>query len=242
MHIPISKRFCIICTLFSTFVFINAQNTPDLQDAKTAIDLYNQTVANELEYINGREYKPYHHPTNDNPYLNSTSGIGSIFINGKAYAHKQLTYDIFKDQLIVIPDYSKFSNVYVQIKKSAIDSFVINYENIQYHLVNFKKQDCQPGLEPGFYEQLYDTKHTVLLIKHYVTRGVNNAITTFSYATDRFLFYNDRFYNVSSKRKLLALFKEDKKGIKRKIRSLNISYKKLNNSQLIRLIQYIDTL
>ncbi|MBR8536803.1 hypothetical protein KDU71_14610 [Carboxylicivirga sediminis] len=222
---------------------ISAQNSPTSSDTTRALELYQQTFESEFKYINGREYKPYHHPTQDNPFLNSTSGIGSIYMHGKEYAKKQLTYDIYKDLLIVVPDYFKFSNVYVQLKKNEVDSFTISFDRENYQLINYKKQECPPGLEPGFYQRLYKSDNITLLIKHYVIRGVNNAQTTFRYTTDRFILFNDHYsHNVSTKKKLVALLPEHKKQLRRKIKSINYSYKKMDNSQLIQVIQFIDSL
>lgn len=235
-------RLCIICTFLASFASIRAQHNSTPPDKTEALLLYHQTFDNEFKFINGREYKPYHHPTQDNPFLNSTSGIGSIYMDGKEYTGKQLTYDIYKDLLIVVPDYFKFSNVYVQLKKSEIDSFAIHFDKEYYQLINFKKQQCPPGLEPGFYQRIYKSDITTLLIKHYVIRGVNNAQTTYRYQTDRFILLNGNSYNVSTKKKLAAIFPKHKKQIKRKIKSINYSYKKMDNAQLFQVIQFIDTL
>lgn len=234
-------RFYVIFALLSIISPLFAQNSSSPQ-TDSALFLYHKTFDNELKYINGREYKPYHHPTHQNPFLNATSGIGSIFMHGKEYKKKQLTYDIYKDLLIVIPDYYKFSNVYVQINKSEIDSFTINFDKSVYHFVNYKVNNCPDGLEPGFYQPIYKSQKSTLLVKHYVISGVNNAITTYRYTTDRFLLNNHKFYNINRKKSLLNLYPDHKKQIKREMKSINYSYKKMTNNQLIHLFNYIDTL
>ncbi|MCG8579882.1 MAG: hypothetical protein MI866_08200 [Bacteroidales bacterium] len=235
----------LVISIFALCPALKAQKSSalpseTLQDS--IIQLYNSTFYNELNYINGREYKPYHYPTNETPYLQSKYGIGSIFTGGYEYSKKKLLYDINKDLLIVNPEAFKLSNTYIQLNNSEIDSFTISFENHSYTLINYKKNKAIPGLKPGFYERVYHSKQSSLLIKHYVKRGVDDALTTYSYNTDRFLLVNGKCFNVSSKKKLLTLFPDDKKRLKKEIKSINLSYKKMSNFQLSQLLQFIDTL
>ncbi|MBK3516569.1 hypothetical protein [Carboxylicivirga marina] len=235
--------FGIFCC-FSTQSAIaqSIKSTPFSSDTLSAIDIHNNTFSNELDYINGREYKPYHHPDNENPYLNSSQGSGSIFIDGREFTDKRIIYDINKDELIVNPNFFKFAGGYIQLKKSAIDSFTIHFEEESYTLTNFKEQYEKLGLSSGFYQQIHQSDNSSLLIRHFVTTGINNSVKTYTYQTKRLLFINHYFHNISAKRRLLALFPDDKKKIRRKIKSINYSYKKMNNKQLKNLIKYIDTL
>ncbi|MCU4156644.1 hypothetical protein J1N10_11710 [Carboxylicivirga sp. A043] len=206
------------------------------------LQLYKNKFYNELNYIDGREYKPYHYPTNENPYLHSTTGIGTLYINGNEYPKKKVLYDIFKDKLIVNPDFYKFSNTYIELNKNEVDSFKIQFDYRSYMFINFKKDKQNMGLTPGFYEQIYNSENSALLIKHFVKRGVNDALPTYSYTTERYLFYGNYYYNITNKKKLLALFPQHKKQLKKKIKSINHSYKKMSPHQLSHLLRFIDTL
>ncbi|WP_430814386.1 hypothetical protein [Carboxylicivirga sp. RSCT41] len=206
------------------------------------VQLYNNKFYNELEYINGREYKPYHYPTNETPYLHSKPGTGTIYIDGDEYPKKKLLYDIYKDLLVVNPEHYTLSNTYIQLAKSEVDSFTILFENQAYTFISLKDNIIKPGIKAGYYEQIYYSEQTSLLIRHFARRGVDNALPTYSYNTDRYLLKNGRYFNVTSKKKLLSLFPDDKKQLKKKIKSINLSYKKMSNIQLSQLLQFIDTL
>ncbi|WP_439182149.1 hypothetical protein [Carboxylicivirga taeanensis] len=231
--------------LFSLLLMVCApviSQTNALANADTALFLYRKSFDKELNYINGREYKPYHPPLQDNPYLNKTSGMGTIYIDGKSYTNKQLTYDIYKDLLIVIPDQIQFSDTYIQINKSLIDSFTISFDKETFHLINYKVNYRPLGLEPGFYERIHKSNESILLVKHIMASGVDDALTTYRHDTKWFLLYDNRFHDVSRRSELLKLFPDSKKQLKRKMKSISLSYKRMNKHQLVQLANYIDTL
>jgi hypothetical protein len=224
---------------------MQAQNTDSVKfssNSDSIVQLYKNKFRHDLNYINGREYKPYHYPTNENPYLHSSSGEGSIFIKGNEYQKKKLLYDAYKDLLIVNPNYPEFSTIYIQLNESKIDSFTIHLENQNYTFINFNDNKLTAGLKAGFYERIYYSAQSSLLIKHYMIKGIEEALPTYSHHKDRYICLKGHYYNVTSKKKLLALFPDNKKQLKKKIKSINLSYKKMTNIQLVQLLQFIDTL
>ncbi|MCT4647894.1 MAG: hypothetical protein N4A74_23100 [Carboxylicivirga sp.] len=232
-----------ICILSPLMLF--AQNNKKFINDSTnnkAFSIYNHTFDNPLTYINGREYKPYHYPKNPNPYLHHSNGTGCIYIDGKKYDEKQLKYDMNTDELIVIPDYFKFSNVYIQINKAIVDSFTIEFDKLAYSFIQINKENKKPGLADGFYQPIYKSNKTELLLKHYTVTSLTEGVTDYKHETKRYLFHSGYYQDITTKRKLLSLFPSNKKDIKKEMRTYFTSYKNLNFEQLANLIQFIDSL
>ncbi|TRX71689.1 hypothetical protein [Carboxylicivirga sp. M1479] len=242
---PNLQHFCCFAILLSiSLVKLAAQNTGEITQSKSklAIEVYENQFKNEFLFINGREYKPYHLPKHENPYLESVAGFGTIYMQGYVFEDKKLNYDIYKDLLIVNPEYYDFANVYIELNKTLVDSFNIQLESRSYQFINYKKENCLNTLNTGFYECLYKTSKTELLIKHMVLLGVDNALDTYQYKQQRFLRIDNRYYNITKKKQLLALFPDKKKVVRKKIKSIYFSYNKMSGKQLTQLIQFTATL
>ena len=241
LHTTVLYICCFLTTSLSIAKSQNTNSSNSISDANKGQKLYQSLFDNDLNYINGREYKPYHYPTKDTPYLNGCKGVGSIFIDGEEYSEKQVFYDLYKDDLVVIPNHFDFSNVYIEINKSIVDSFHIAFDKEAYSLINIKNNGNNKGLEPGFYEQIYHKIKVSLLLKHLVKKGNTDGYTTYDYEIKRFLIFQGSHHDITRKKKLLALFPDSKKKVKKAIKSINHSYKKMSNHQLIQLVKQIDT-
>lgn len=239
---PIVYTICVLIAISAQIQGQNTNSNTNTSDVDTALLLYDSVFYNPLTYINGREYKPYHLPRNPNPYLNNAHGTGSIFIEGKEYRNKQLKYDLHKDKLIVIPNYFVFSNIHIEINKTKIDSFSINFDKKEFSFIQIMEKNNNTNLSPGFYQPIYHSENSRLLIKHYVILGLEDGITTYRHDIKRYLSVQELFHDITTKRKLLKLFHDQRKLVKRKIKSINPSYKKMTNHQLIQLIQFIDSI
>lgn len=208
----------------------------------SALSTYNKYMHNENNYFIGREYKVYHNYKQDNPYLNSRHGKGTIYSKGYVYSNKIIIYDIYTDE-IAENTFSKSSgNVNVKLQKMQIDSFAIEFDNHHYmftHIRNNKTSHNQ--VLDGFYEIPYKGKYQ-LVLKHIAEKGDSEGITTYTHKVDNFLKIGNAYYNINRKKKFLALFSAYKKQVKRKHRLFKTSYKELTTTQLIDLIKYAESL
>jgi len=196
----------------------------------------------EDDYIVGKEYKLYHSYKQDNPYFNSHQGLGTIYSKGYVYDKKVILYDIYKDEVAINRTFKKSSNINVNIQKTQIDSFLIEFDNKKHLLKHIRTNNsCNKLIQDGFYEIPYTGKYQ-LLLKHKKEKGNLNGITTFTYEISIFLKIDDEYFNIDSRKKLFKLFYSNKKQLKKKYRLLKTSYKKLTSSQLVDLIKYTETL
>lgn len=237
----------IIYTLFVLFISSLSAFSQSIQldyslSSDSALSLYNKDMHGEDDYIVGKEYKLYQKYKQGNPYLNSRRGKGTIYSNGYIYDKKVILYDIFKDEIAVNRTFKKSSNINVNIQKTRIDSFLIEFDNKKYLLKHIRINNSSNNLiNDGFYEILHTGKYQ-LLLKHQKEKGHLNGITTYSYEISIFLKVGNEYFNIDSRKKLFELFFTNKKQLKKKYRLLRTPYNELSSSQLIDLIKYIETL
>ncbi|MPQ45941.1 hypothetical protein GCQ56_02865 [Marinifilum sp. N1E240] len=235
------KELLIILTLllFSSFITVSQNHSKSYAFRKNDIkSFYNEHMHTKYDYISGEEYKPYHNYNQANPYLNSSHGSGIIFSKGRTYPTSIIYYDLFHDEVIVNLNDEVIKNSYIKINKVQIDSFSINLNNQHYHFVNLIRSN---NISSGFYEIPYNHKFQ-LLIKHTVRKGKDNSLTTYKQKLILYLRKHEQFHNISSKKKFLSLFPEKNKQLKKKLKSLEINFKKPNHDRFVELIKYAETL
>ena len=225
----------------TSFATINLTDSIYRPSKETAEMLYKQKFNKEFGYINGREYKPYFNQLQISPYFESGKGLGSIYTDGRDYKNLFLIYDLNLDELILLPTNPEFSKYYIKINKSTIDSFDIEFLKEKFRLVNFQfPNDSTIELKSGFYEIPYKGKYQYF-IKHAVLITKTGAYDDYVYQKKKYLFMNQHFYSIDSKRKFLDLFHQNRKLLKKRIRKMNSWYKDLNNTQMISLIELAET-
>ncbi|WP_430811399.1 MULTISPECIES: hypothetical protein [unclassified Carboxylicivirga] len=209
-------------------------------DRDSALACYHNYFDQSLKYINGREYKPYHYPTHENPYLNDRQGEGTLYMEGRTYPNKKLLYDIYKDLLIVNPEFYELSNIYIQLKQSEVDSFDISFDHINFRLIHYK--EAYENLKAGYYQCIYKSDNTTLLLKHYAIKSSDESLTTYLKKTQRYLFYEGKYHDISKRKQLFKVLHLHKKAVKRECHKIRHSYKNMSESELINLMQFIDNL
>lgn len=233
------NSFIFLFFLLNSFAIRAQQDSFSIQNAKNE---YQKAMFNEYKYIDGREYKPYHYPKKENPYLNQSSGKGIIYIEGSAYTIKKLIYDLKLDQLVFVPSLYKFSNTYIEINKARVDSFSIFFDKKKYTLTNLSFKNKTDKLSDGFYQILYENPNTLAFLKHIVIEGKKEGYPTYKYIVKKYVYTQGKYLDISSKKKLFQINKENKPKIRRKVKSFEKSYKKLTNEQFITLIKFIEIL
>ncbi|WP_298262626.1 hypothetical protein [uncultured Lutibacter sp.] len=173
------------------------------------IGVGNTGLYNGIQYE--RKFNPLH---NDHEYyLSSEFLIGDIIYNGQPYYDILLKYDIYNDDLIVkLPSYTSFN--IIKLIKQHVKSFSINNNN---KFVNIKASNSSVENVVGFYEVIFDDgnikmykKHQKSLKKHLEKSYVYDA---FKNKEEYFLFYNNTYYKIKSKRNFFKILPNLKKNI-----------------------------
>lgn len=218
----------------------NNPSTSNRFSTDSVLKVYESVTYNDKEFLNGREYKPYHHPQKSTPYLNSNYGTGDLYIDGRVYCKKMLYYDIKLDELI-LRSY-QFPEVYIKLNKAIIDSFTIAFDQLEYHLVKMKFTDnCPLKLADGFYEVVYNGRFKYI-VRHTVSTSKEEGYSVYNHIRKHYLSKNSCYYDISSKKKFVALFLEHRKAIKRKCKSMHSGYKKMSVHQMVDLIHFAESL
>lgn len=228
----------LIIFLFLNILFLNSEVSSQNEDI--AVNAYLNKLSNPNAYINGREYKPYFFAKQENPYFNQEKGVGNIYIDGFTYTEKKLIYDINLDQLIVIPDLFQFSNTYIQLNKTRVDSFSISFNNKSYTLTNLKFESQNDLLSDGYYQIIYQSDKASILLKHFMIVGKKDGYMTYRQSIKKFFLINNKYFEVTTKKDLYNIVREQKVEVKKILKTFRTRYKKLNNNQLIVLIKYFE--
>jgi len=215
-------------------------STSSRMPTDSVLKMYESVTFNAKEFLNGREYKPYHHPQKSTPYLNSDYGTGDLYIDGRVYCNEMLYYDIKLDELILRT--YQFPEVYIKLNKSLIDSFTIAFDQLEYHLVKMKFTDnCPFKLEDGFYENVYNGRFKYI-VRHTVSTSKEDGYPVYNHIRRHYLSKDSCYYDVSSKKKFVNLFLEHRKAIRRKCKSMHTGYKKMSIHQMVNLIHFAESL
>lgn len=236
-------KYIIFLLLISSFSSLSQNNQFDYSmSSDSALHTYKKEMHYDFDYVIGVEYKIYHNYKQDNPYLKSRHGKGTIYSNGYVYDNKVIIYDMYKDIVVVNTTSKKSSNINIQLQKIRIDSFSIEFEKDKYLFRNIKNiEKDKSQISTGFYEIPYGEKFQ-LLYKHNSEKRESGGITTYTHTIDKLLKIGDTYYNINSRKKFLKLFPANIKQIKKKQRAFETNYNELTTSQLIQLIKFTETL
>lgn len=232
-----NRYFLPLLTLLLIHLSSHCQSIDKLYNIDTThlTNIYNKHIHTKYDFISGKEYKPYQAYIEENPYLNSKAGIGTIYSKGFEYNDEIIIYDMYKDEVAISLLIRKAT--LVNINKNQIDSFSIGFENSEKYML---KNLSDLPIGDGFYEVPHDGK-LKLLIRHIAVRSEEEGITQYEHQTIPYLKLNDHYYKINTRKKLQALFKPQKRLIKNKVRTLGANFKSLNTNQLAELIKFAET-
>jgi hypothetical protein len=96
-------------------------------------------------------------------------------------------------------------------------------------------------MKDGFYET-YRCGNSMFLIKHKATATKLQGYPEYKYSPVKYLFKNENYSRINSRGDLLRLYPENKKAVKRKIKSYITPYRKLRDHQIIEILQFAESL
>jgi len=198
-------------------------------------------VENDFLLMNARYFiekypwakgKPYYDVSNNSPY--------KLILGNKTYKNIHLIYDIFEQKLYFISNKTKENGAILELNNQFITKFYLDNKIF----VNYYELPLLPQL--GFYEEIFLGNHLNVYAKW--SKGyvdIHTAEYKGEYtAQKRKLFFeiNGKMVNLSSKKKFLKMFEGERKKIKSLIKENKIRLSKSNNSDLIKLFNYSDSI
>lgn len=243
----------LLCGFFLLCNYGFSQNTDKYAlDTNQAIEQYNKVLYDPNGFLFGKEYKLYHYGLETSPLFNASLGMeGTVYSNGESY-QATLAYDIYNDELIllteVFPEYN-----FIELNPTVIDSFALQVKpstkspikiNREKEYV-FHKVDLPDSadIKDGYYE-VAGRAQLKIFIHHEAIQGNNegedaiiHGIFKYDYMQKKTLFRNGTYYDITSKRKFVGLFLEQKKIVNKKLRSFSTRFEELSARQLLETVE-----
>jgi hypothetical protein len=201
--------------LVMLFLF-NASRLQSQNSTSTSLyDWYDSKVGKEnLDINKGRILLNYDKSIEgNNRFYFDKYYSGTVKFDNQIYNNILLNYDAYKDELIINPNNESGSD-FIILTKEKIDYFSLNdkkYVNINYD--DFKT----PDYIKGFYEEKLIGANFILYIKNIKNRKDlivgDKLFDDFNSSTIYYLKYNEQFYEINSKKSIVAILPEYKKMI-----------------------------
>lgn len=236
------KRIIILFFLFKVFFF------------------YCQTHSNEKDYYkwfdeiigyentglyDGLEYKKDYRTINKNHnyFITNKFLTGNIIYDGQSYYDIKIKYNIYNDELIVkLPIQSGYS--IIKLISEKVERFSIN--NHQFIRLSENNNSSSIKNISGFYEITFQSKF-LFFLKKYKKSKKKQLEKKFIYSefkdnNEYFLYYNNEYYKIKSKKDLIKLFPKQKKDINTFYNTNRISLKSNSDIFMKRLMKHLNSL
>lgn len=240
----INTKLVIFICFFIYSNFTISQNT---------INNYNKDYYNWFDGVvgientglfNGSIYKEKYITKNGNHkfYLTSKFKNGTILYNNQTYYDIELKYDIYEDVLIIqLPGNSEYS--FIQLINDLLNGFIIDNHN--FIKISEKTDEFYKATLHGFYEISHPNKTLKLLTKHKKSRKehIGNVVySQFKEANEFFVFTNNKYYNIKSKKNIKKLMPKFEKNIDHFYTQNKQLFKSQNNVFMHNLVEYLNNL
>lgn len=213
-----------LLTLFGVLLLpltdINGQVTAEVAASQSAIDfairVHTKALGGQSSLYNGTEYTEYRPIDNEHPYLIDDWTDGDVNFDGEIFNQVPLLYDLSIDRLITEHMYSK-------------NRILLTAEKVRGFTLEGRKFVYLRGasLPAGYYEVKYDgkTKVYVRWQKSMQERyTVSQLVRVFEEKQSYFIFKDNQYFPVKSKKSALAVFGDRKSEIKKHLSKSGVHY------------------
>ena len=242
-RMKIFKTVIQVHLLFITlFLFSNSGKAQSNINLKQLKDTTNKVYGSSDLLNLGEFYVPEHVYATGHPYfITDEYVLASVTVYNNSFDKVKARYNIEKDQLIM--KVSVDTGVYVTIvaKEDWVHSFKIN----DHYFVSVN--GLQPSTEvKGYCEEVYNGKRKFYIKyrKKFIDNYTDLAPMGFFSVVkiNKYVYDNNTFIPVSSKKEFLRLFATHKTEIKKFMRKNKIRYTRASTAQIAALMQYCDGL
>ncbi|TDB63446.1 hypothetical protein [Arundinibacter roseus] len=203
--------------------------------------LYDSAVVETQHLYNGPQYFIYASREKEHQFLGSREWqMGSVRYDGQQFDSIPILFDIALDQVVI--NYVKgFGQVRLQNEK--IDYFTLPGHRFVRVVAG---QDSFPGLRStGFYDVVYGgpTRLLVRRIKERQERiEETRVLAEFPYKEFFYVYHQNSFHIIRSKKALLTLLGDQKKALKKFSRENHLKFKKNREAALLATVAHYDQL
>ncbi|MDB4904255.1 MAG: hypothetical protein JWQ63_3536 [Mucilaginibacter sp.] len=204
--------------------------------ANKVIDYYNKDIAEQSEIYNGVIYEAPVKAYRGSVYFQDNNYYIPCLIryDGILYKNIPVLYDIYSDVMAAASP-NLFN--YILHPEKASDVYLLNHHFIYVNAYN------NFSLNPGYYDQLYDGKTTVLVKR---IKTVNNNVTaqgvevTYIDESEIYIKKGDKYLLVNGKSTVINILKDKKKELNQYLSSNKIRFNKDKEGSVARLARYYD--
>jgi hypothetical protein len=203
--------------------------------AAGVIDYFNSAVDGQSELYNGPAYTLMPPPNKGSYYWGDKNypTVATIRFDNTWHKNVPVLYDVYHDRMISYMG----EDLFVLENEKLSDVFLLDH-----HFVFLN----QPGLTPGFYDELY-SKNISVLIKR--AKVVNEEVVppqgTRTVIEDKTILYikkANKYIAVDSKSDLVGVFADKKKAINQFIRENKIDFRVDKEKAAVAVASYYDQL
>ena len=202
-------------------------------------ELVAESYGPDQHLINGIEYINLHIRSEGHKFLDENKFYeGRVVIDKKVYRNVFLKYDIFNQQVLLLIEHPLGGNKQIILNNLRINEFEINGRI--FHKYTF------PGTGTLFYQVIGNDEMACLY--HFKKQEIPRAIDqyTLSEFTDvqkkSYLRWQSELHAFKGNRSFVAIFPDHQPQIKAFIRQNKFHVRKLDDSQMQRLISYCNSL
>lgn len=217
---------CTILGISSPTLF--AQNSaPDTaflsSSIKYATTLYTKAVFNQSHLLNGIDYIDYMPLEDEHPFFGSDDWVvGDVYYDGQLFENAALLYDIQKD--VLVTEYIHNGGM-MQLISEKVKYFTFH----GHQFIRIAPAREYAGVEPGYYELLYDgnvkvySKHKKVFQERIVSQHFERE---FDYKVRVYIFKDGQYFSVDKKSGVLSVFGDKKQALRALLKKNKVRFGK----------------
>ncbi len=235
IFMKLKQTILIFSLIFCVALNINAQNfTSDSSTYAKAIGFYKTMIGDVSSLYTGRQYSGYDFRIVGHQYLDvKESMMGSLLYDNILYNNIEMQYELVKDDLLITYPENGFRII---VKKKEIQWFKVQDRLF----VNLETNNLD-----GIYELVEIGAFEVLLKRTKIVKEEIQDLTLTRKFVQKNRYYikkSEDVYPVTSKKRLLNYFKDEKKGIRKMLKKHGLKYKKDPEQSIIKTVEYMEAL
>ena len=231
--------FIVVCFFaISNPVFSqSATNTDPLkQVTENTITAYQKSIGAQSRLYRGLGFEFYDLQSKSAPYFKDSIAFtnGSVKYDGDIFKNIPLLYDLHKQLLITL----MYDNL---TKISLHNDYVTEFDVRGHHFINYKPDSVNKKMDAGFYDEIYNGKHQ-LLVRRVKSRQQESLTlkTIFIPSIEYYIKMGEKYTTVNSKGKLLDVLKDKKKELKKYISTANLDFGDAKEQAILKTVAYYD--
>lgn len=206
---------------------------------KSIYDVYSKALGKSLRIYNGPEYVTEDFNISGHPFFESkTYRVGSVMYEGQFYDSIEMTYDIYRDELIIV-HYDQNENFsLIKLLNEKVGGFSLSDNDFILIVQDTSTINHPPT---GYYEVLYDGNLKVFAKRIKKTRPSSDELYRYEFQRNDiiYLLKDNTFHSIRSKASFRRFLEDEKKSVKEYVSNNVIRSLDLENYMVL-VSQYYD--